>query len=286
MAATNLTTEDGSESSSGTGTASSGSPWNSPASPSDSVITSGRLKAVPVQLLQKDDAANKIPTESGRSAERASKPVSPLHLAAIKPDPDAEPASSSSEKKKEEALPVVLQQKLSHEEEEEDAERKTENGGGIDIADLADTVVSEEITRKRLHQLQQRIHMAGGGIQVRRDIVEATSSSANGVARPDERGLDLSWAAANGGLAAASPDHRMASDLKEQKQRDLLARAVMQYPGGPPEGCRLYFPSGNAAYDSMNGGRGGQSPAKAGLESVRLGIQVLRHAPRPPPLIR
>jgi hypothetical protein len=282
---TNLLTDGGSEGSSGTSGVDS--PLNSPASTSDS-LTTDRFNAapVPIQLLQKDEGVNKLlPRESassaaaiGAPARTASPPaVSPAPFVTVKPDPDAAEPASSSDKRKAEQVPIVLQQKHRNEKKEEEEERKMENGAAIDIADLADTVFSEEITRKRIHQLQQqRIHM--GSIQVRRDIVEASSANSG------ERGLDLSWAAGRTANGLSSPDSRLANEQKQQ--RDVLARAVMQYPGGPPEGVRLYFPSGNPSFDSMNGVRGSQSPSESGLESVRLGIQVLRHAPRPPPLIR
>ena len=69
--------------------------------------------------------------------------ASPL-LSTVKPDPDALPTNLTEENRKDTTTPSLPRQK---QESEQEQEEEKENNSSIDIADLADTVVNEEMTR-------------------------------------------------------------------------------------------------------------------------------------------
>ena len=205
--------------------------------------------------------------------------ASPL-LSTVKPDPDALPTNLTEENRKDTTTPSLPRQK---QESEQEQEEEKENNSSIDIADLADTVVNEEMTRYYNTQQQQRICRTGS-IQVRRDIVQNAGNRSNsGGASLDsnERGLDLSWSNTRTPIGSpSSPDNRpAATDVKDQ-QRAMIGRAILHYPGGPPEGRHLFYPATNQSLNQFNGGgslRGGLSPSDAGAAA---------HLLAPPPLIR
>jgi hypothetical protein len=218
----------------------------------------------------------------------------PPPLCTIKPDPEDSPVAAASGKR----TPLSAAR--------EDAENGGEeedsfcNGEAINIADLVDTVISEEMQLAKDRCRRQPL------IQVRSDIIDVGNNSSNSsssafsvVASAADRGLDLTWPA-----AAASRTQSASSSLSSSPHSQLDGErqqqaAILRYPGGPPEGRHLYLPAAAAANQSFNlqigvatttahnGSprhiNGSQSPS--GLDSMLNG--GLRSSGRiPPPLIR
>ncbi len=220
----------------------------------------------------------------------------PPPLCTIKPDPEDSPVAAASEK-------PILTPSPPREDAENGGEEEEDsfcNGEAIDIADLVDTVISEEMQLAKSRCRRQPL------IHVRTDIVDvgnnrsnnsscsSSSSAFSAVASSADRGLDLTWpgqAAASrtqsaSSSSSSSPDSQLSNGERQQA-------AILRYPGGPPEGRHLYLPAaanqsfnrqiGVATTGSPRHINGSQSPS--GVDSMLNG--GLGSSGRiPPPLIR
>ncbi len=222
--------------------------------------------------------------------------TAPPPLCTIKPDPEDSPVAAASGKR----TPLSAAREDAENGEEEDSYC---NGEAINIADLVDTVISEEMQLAKGRCRRQPL------IQVRTDIVDvgamrgnscssssSSSSAFSVVASAADRGLDLTWPTAaasrtqSSSSSSSSPDSQLSNGERQQQQA-----AILRYPGGPPEGRHLYLPAA-AANQSFNRqidvattgsprhiNGGSQSPS--GVDSMLNG--GLGASGRiPPPLIR
>jgi hypothetical protein len=217
----------------------------------------------------------------------------PPPLCTIKPDPEDSPVAAASGKR----TPLSAAREDAENGEEEDSYC---NGEAINIADLVDTVISEEMQLAKDRCRRQPL------IQVRTDIVDvggamrgnnscsSSSSAFSVVASAADRGLDLTWpaAAASRTQSASSSSSSPDSQLNGEKQQQ--AAILLRYPGGPPEGRHLYLPAAaNQSFNrqigvATNGSprhiNGSQSPS--GVDSMLNGGLGSSGGRIPPPLIR
>jgi hypothetical protein len=233
----------------------------------------------------------------------------PPPLCTIKPDPEDSPVAAASEK-------PVLSPSPPREEAENGGEEEDSfcNGEAINIADLVDTVISEEMQlaksrcrRQPLIQVRTDIVDVGGAMRGKNSNSSSVSSSSNNsscsssafsiVASAADRGLDLTWPAAASRMQSASSSSSSSPDsqLSKNGERQQQQAAILRYPGGPPEGRHLYLPAA-AANQSFNRQIGvattgsprhisGGSQSPSGVDSMLNG--GLGSSGRiPPPLIR
>jgi hypothetical protein len=224
--------------------------------------------------------------------------VPPPLCTIIKPDPEDSPVATASGKRTLTPPPLpASREDAGNSGEEEDSFC---NGEAINIADLVDTVISEEMQLAKDRCRRQPL------IQVRTDIVDvggamrgnnscsSSSSAFSVVASAADRGLDLTWpaAAASRTQSASSSSSSPDSQLNGEKQQQ--AAILLRYPGGPPEGRHLYLPAAaNQSFNrqigvATNGSprhiNGSQSPS--GVDSMLNGGLGSSGGRIPPPLIR
>ena len=172
--------------------------------------------------------------------------------------------------------------------------------GDIDIADLAVSVVREERNSRHNHQGRQGSPAAPrttGTIQVRRDILDVVGGGHSILGPLSAPVAAAAWSAAGSSSGSSSPESvgRLTARDAMEGGRPL---AVLHYPGGPPEGRYLCFPTAanNQSFNQARNsgsprGGGGLSPSGGsggGRESMlNGGGSASRHQPPPlTPIIR